>query len=40
LIRCPELGDLQPGTPADVVVLDGSLEVVRTVVGGVEVFAT
>ena len=40
LIRRPELGDLQPETPADVVVLDDSLEVVRTVVGGVEVFAT
>jgi N-acetylglucosamine-6-phosphate deacetylase len=39
LIRRPELGDLQPETPADVVVLDDSLEVVRTVVGGVEVFA-
>ena len=39
LIRRPELGDLGPGTPADVVVLDDSLEIVRTVVSGIEVFA-
>ena len=39
LIRRPELGGVRPGTPADVVVLDDSLEVVRTVVSGVEVFA-
>jgi N-acetylglucosamine-6-phosphate deacetylase len=40
LVRRPELGDVRPGTPADVIVLDDSLGVVRTVVGGVEVFAT
>ena len=39
LIGRPELGDLQPGTPADVVVLDDELHVTRTVVGGTEVFA-
>jgi N-acetylglucosamine-6-phosphate deacetylase len=39
LIRRPELGDVGPGTPADVVVLDDALEVVRTIVGGREVFA-
>jgi len=32
----PELGSLAPGTPADVVVLDDRLEVVRTLVAGVE----
>jgi N-acetylglucosamine-6-phosphate deacetylase len=30
----PELGTLAPGTPADVVVLDDRLEVVRTLVAG------
>jgi N-acetylglucosamine-6-phosphate deacetylase len=39
LIGRPELGSLRPGTPADVVVLDESLEVARTVVNGTEVFA-
>jgi N-acetylglucosamine-6-phosphate deacetylase len=39
LIGRPELGDLRPETTADVVVLDDALEVVRTVVGGTEVFA-
>ena len=39
LIGRPELGDLQPGTPADVVVLDDELRVLRTLVGGTEVFA-
>ena len=32
----PELGALAPGAPADVVVLDDRLEVVRTLVAGVE----
>ena len=32
----PELGTLAPGAPADVVVLDDRLEVVRTLVAGVE----
>jgi N-acetylglucosamine-6-phosphate deacetylase len=39
LIGLPELGTLAPGTPADVVVLDDALCVVRTLVRGVEVFA-
>jgi N-acetylglucosamine-6-phosphate deacetylase len=39
LIGRPELGTLTPGTPADVVVLDDALEVVRTLVRGVDVFA-
>lgn len=39
LIDRPELGTLQPGTPADVVVLDDSLAVTRTLVDGREVFA-
>jgi N-acetylglucosamine-6-phosphate deacetylase len=39
LIGRPELGDLRPGTPADIVVLDDGLRVMRTLVGGVEVFA-
>jgi N-acetylglucosamine-6-phosphate deacetylase len=30
----PELGTLSPGSPADVVVLDDRLEVVRTLVAG------
>jgi N-acetylglucosamine-6-phosphate deacetylase len=30
----PDLGTLQPGSRADVVVLDDSLEVVRVLVGG------
>ncbi len=32
----PGLGDLAPGSPADVVVLDDRLEVVRTLVGGAD----
>lgn len=32
----PELGTLRPGTPADVVVLDDTLHVTRTLVAGVE----
>jgi N-acetylglucosamine-6-phosphate deacetylase len=32
----PELGTLEPGTPADVVVLDDRLEVARTLVAGAE----
>jgi N-acetylglucosamine-6-phosphate deacetylase len=39
LIGRPELGTLKPGTPADVVVVDDALVVVRTLVGGREVFA-
>ena len=39
LLRRPELGTLRPGTPADVVVLDDDLRVVRTLVAGREVFA-
>lgn len=35
----PELGVLDPGTPADVVVLDDEYLVRRTLVGGVEMFA-
>lgn len=37
LIGRPELGTLAPGTVADVVVLDDSLSVTRTLVGGAEV---
>lgn len=36
-IERPELGDLEPGSPADVVVLDDSLDVIRTLVAGREV---
>jgi N-acetylglucosamine-6-phosphate deacetylase len=32
----PDLGTLEPGATADVVVLDSSLHVTRTLVGGVE----
>jgi N-acetylglucosamine-6-phosphate deacetylase len=39
LIGRPELGDLRPGTPADIVVLDEGMQVMRTIVGGAEVFA-
>ena len=38
-VRRDDLGDLAPGMPADVVVLDDALTVRRTLVGGVEVFA-
>lgn len=40
LVDRNELGRLAPGVPADVVVVDGSLGVVSTLVGGVEVFST
>jgi N-acetylglucosamine-6-phosphate deacetylase len=36
IARRPELGTLEPGTPADVVVLDDRLEVARTLVAGTE----
>jgi N-acetylglucosamine-6-phosphate deacetylase len=39
LVGRAELGSLDAGTPADVVVLDDALTVRRTLVGGVEVFA-
>ena len=39
LLGDPEVGLLRVGAPADVVVLDDELRVVRTVVGGVEAFA-
>jgi N-acetylglucosamine-6-phosphate deacetylase len=39
LIRRPDLGELHPGGPADLVVLDDALEVRRTLVGGEEVWA-
>ncbi len=35
LVGRPELGTLRPGTPADIVVLDDDLRVVRTLVDGV-----
>ncbi|MFM8943771.1 MAG: N-acetylglucosamine-6-phosphate deacetylase, partial [Actinomycetota bacterium] len=37
--RRDDVGDIVPGMAADVVVLDDALEVRRTLVGGVEVFA-
>lgn len=39
LVGRPELGTLRPGTPADVVVLDDHLDVVRTIVAAAEAFA-
>jgi N-acetylglucosamine-6-phosphate deacetylase len=39
LLGRPELGALAPGLPADLVVLSEELEIRRTLVGGVEVFA-
>ena len=39
LLRRPDLGELRPGVTADVVVLDDSLQVQRTLVGGEEVWA-
>jgi N-acetylglucosamine-6-phosphate deacetylase len=39
LIGRPELGSLEPGTPADVAVLDDDLSVERTLVGGTEIHA-
>jgi N-acetylglucosamine-6-phosphate deacetylase len=40
LIGHPDLGVLQPGAMGDVVVLDDALEVTRTIVGGIEIFAS
>jgi N-acetylglucosamine-6-phosphate deacetylase len=34
--RRDDVGELRPGAPADVVVLDGDLEVTRVLVGGAE----
>jgi N-acetylglucosamine-6-phosphate deacetylase len=39
LLRRDDLGELQVGGPADIVVLDDRLEVRRTLVGGAEVYA-
>lgn len=39
-IERPELGHLEPGSPADVVVLDDSLNVIRTLVDGREAFVS
>lgn len=39
LIGRPELGTLDPGTPADLCVLDDTFRVVRTMVGGSESFS-
>lgn len=39
-IERPELGDLEPGSPADVAVLDDSLHVIRTLVAGREAFTS
>ncbi|NOY56388.1 MAG: N-acetylglucosamine-6-phosphate deacetylase [Actinobacteria bacterium] len=39
LVRRPDLGSLEPGTAADVCVLDDSYHVIRTIVGGEESFA-
>jgi N-acetylglucosamine-6-phosphate deacetylase len=39
LLRRADLGELQAGAPADIVVLDDRLEVRRTLVGGAEVYA-
>jgi len=36
IVRRPDLGRLAPGAPADVVVLDDNLEIVRVLVGGGE----
>jgi N-acetylglucosamine-6-phosphate deacetylase len=36
IARRPDLGRLAPGAPADVVVLDDNLELVRVLVGGGE----
>lgn len=40
ICRAPGLGSLAPGLRADVAVLDADLRVVRTLVGGIEHFAT
>jgi N-acetylglucosamine-6-phosphate deacetylase len=40
LVRRPDLGDISPGTPADLTVLDDRLRVVRTLVAGSEIFAS
>ncbi|MGA8362413.1 MAG: amidohydrolase family protein, partial [Candidatus Dormiibacterota bacterium] len=39
LLRRADLGELEAGRPADIVVLDDRLEVRRTLVGGAEVYA-
>ena len=39
LVKRSDLGDLRPGAPADIVVLDDSMTVRRTLVDGVEVWA-
>jgi N-acetylglucosamine-6-phosphate deacetylase len=39
LLGRPDLGELRVGGNADIVVLDGSLEVARTLVAGGEVYA-
>ena len=39
LLRRDDLGELQVGGPADIVVLDDRLEVRRTLVGGAEIYA-
>jgi N-acetylglucosamine-6-phosphate deacetylase len=39
LLRRGDLGDLQVGGPADIVILDDRIEVQRTLVGGAEVYA-
>jgi N-acetylglucosamine-6-phosphate deacetylase len=38
LMGRPELGDLKPNTPADIVVLDDRFQVRRTIVDGDETF--
>jgi N-acetylglucosamine-6-phosphate deacetylase len=39
LLGRSDLGRLEPGSPADIAVLDDDLHVRRTLVGGVEAFA-
>jgi N-acetylglucosamine-6-phosphate deacetylase len=39
MVNRPDLGSLRPGNSADVVVVDESLDVIRTLVGGLEVFS-
>jgi N-acetylglucosamine-6-phosphate deacetylase len=39
LLRRSDLGELRMGGRADIAVLDGSLEVTRTLVGGREAYA-
>ena len=38
LMNRPDLGSIEPGSAADVCVLDGSFNVIRTLVGGTETF--